>query len=104
VSRTVVVAQDRVLRGASYCYRSHDSALAASRYVTTAPGVIALELPGGEAVYLAAGDYWLGRDGEKGQYAYGRGRKLVDLVERETRYEAPRGDSPKEPTTKRKES
>jgi hypothetical protein len=55
----------------------------ASRRVTTNPGVISYEVFGGETVYAARGDYWLGRDGERGVYEYGIGGKLLDVVELE---------------------
>ena len=57
-------------------------ALRQSRKVTTNPSAIELhtadihEYP----VYLAAGDHWIDNNG-RGQYVYGRGGKLVELIE-----------------------
>ena len=82
MSARVTVGGSTVLRGARHCYRSYTAALRASRTATTRPDVLTLE-HAGETVYLAAGDCWIGRDGERGQHLYGRRGAYVTLIEAE---------------------
>ena len=67
---------DRILSGKSLLFRSRAAALSASQRVTTNPGVTEFWYGGG-LVYAAHGDHWIGTAGERGQYLYGRGGRML---------------------------
>ena len=69
-----------VLSGVSYLFRSHAAALKESRHVTANPRV-AYFRSGAREWYAACGECWIDNEGRRGQYLYGRGGELLDLVE-----------------------
>jgi hypothetical protein len=76
--RVVVDQFGTVIRGQSYCYRSHTAALAESRRSTVRPDVTVLDVAG-ETVYLACGDDWIDDRGRQGTHHYGRRGRYVNL-------------------------
>jgi hypothetical protein len=77
----LVVNGGTVLRGASHLYRSWDAAKRASATATTSPAVVAYDTSTGDTLYAGAGDCWIGPNGERGQYLYGRRGRLLEVTE-----------------------
>lgn len=73
--------QPRVLRGASYLFRSPLAARSMSRSCTTNPGVEIFIAADGVELYAARGDNWIGNGGERGTWLYGRGGASLLVVE-----------------------
>ena len=61
-------------------YKSMQGALRQSAKVTTNPHVITIQVDNFPN-YLAGGDYWIDNNGDRGQYIYGTGGKLVELID-----------------------
>jgi hypothetical protein len=71
---------DYVLSGASYGWRDPAAALRHSRRLTTRPRVLTYNAPGGE-IHYAAGDAWIDSQGRRGVYHYGRGDRILEVVD-----------------------
>lgn len=77
-----VYNDDQILSGKSLLFRSSAAALAASLRVTTNPGVTEFWSASEDGQWYAAdGDHWISNDGERGQHLYGRGGRLLVVVE-----------------------
>ena len=70
-----------ILKGKSYLFKDYDAAMRQSKRVTTNPKILTLQSSNySEQYYLACGEHWIANDGSRGQYFYGRGGRLVELI------------------------
>jgi hypothetical protein len=76
---------DCCVSGASYLFRSEEAARRVSERVTTSPGVVSYwcedAVEGNHARYAAIGDNWIDSSGKRGTSVFGRGVKLLTVVE-----------------------
>lgn len=80
-----ITKSGELLSGASYLFSNREGALKMSQRVTTNPGVREYSsIPDHGPRFAALGDQWIGPDGERGTYLYGRGeRMLVEVTDEE---------------------
>jgi hypothetical protein len=77
----ITIANDtELVTGSKHLYKSWSAAMRQSRSATTNPGVT--EFNTGDCTYYAAdGDHWIRDDGSRGQYLYGRGGQLLEVLQ-----------------------